>query len=206
MNRGFTLIEVVVTLALLALVLSLVQGTYSGAVRSRDRSSQATAEVHQAALVLDRMATEISGALVSASRATATGFVVEPDADGNATLTFTTRLAPIPGLRPGGPVELRYNLEADDDGVLRLVRREEADPDEDPEEGGLAYPVLENVLRFQVLCYDGTEWAESWDSRIREEEPFLPEAVSLEIAWGPDENHERVLRTATPLYSRRRLP
>jgi len=197
---------VVVTLALLALVLSLVQGTYSGAVRSRDRSSRATAEVHRAALALDRMATELSGTLVSASRAAATGFVVEPDADGNTTLTFTTRLAPIPGLRPGGPVELRYSLEADDDGVRRLVRREEADPDEDIEEGGMAYPVLDRVLRFQVRCYDGTEWTDSWDSRVREEEPFLPEAVSLEIAWGPDEDRERVLRTATPLYSRRRLP
>lgn len=206
MNRGFTLLEVVVSLALLALVLTLVQGTYSGAVRSRDRASRETAEMHQAGLVLDRLANELAGALTSQGRATLTPFLVEPDVEESAVLTFTTRLQPIPGLRPGGPAELQYALEADEDGVPRLVRREEPDPDEDPEDGGVAYPVLEEVLRFRVLCYDGEEWVESWDSRAREDEPFLPLAVSVELAWGPDEDHERVLRTATPVYGEGRLP
>ncbi|MBE0617413.1 MAG: hypothetical protein IH608_05750, partial [Proteobacteria bacterium] len=50
---------------------------------------------------------------------------------------------------------------------------------------------------------DGTEWQENWDSREREEEPRLPLAVSIEIAWG-EEGAERVLRTATPIYRARK--
>ncbi len=199
MRRGFTLIEVVLAVALMALVLALIQGVYTGTVRSRNRSSEQTRDVHQVALILDRIATEISAAYAAPAREDTTGLRVEADADGNASLVFTSLLPPIPGVRPDGGTEVGYALEPDGEGALRLVRWEDPFPGQgvdapDP------YPVMDRVLRFRVLCFDGDNWVEEWDSRERGEGPVLPRAVSVELAWGPDEEHERVLRTSAPVY------
>ncbi|MDW7709271.1 MAG: type II secretion system protein GspJ [Deferrisomatales bacterium] len=208
MRRGFTLLEVLLALALLALVLSLVQGAYSGAARSRNLSNAQTREVHAAAMVLDRLATELAAAFHTTTtpfRAQATGFHVDRGPDGLSTLSFVTRLSPLPGSLPGGEAEVGYLVERDREGQLRLRRRESRDLDGDPEEGGVSYEILPGVSRFEVLCYDGTDWVDGWDTGRRDAEPLLPLAVSVEIAWGEGEE-ERVLRTSTPVYRARRGP
>ncbi len=206
MKRGFTLIEVVLALGLLALLMSLVQGAYSGAARSRERSRAASRELHLAGLALDRMANEIAATFVSEQRAEATGFVLDTDSDGVSTLSFTTRLAPIPGTALGVEAELRYVVEQRDDGSLRLVREEARDLDGDLTGGGVPYTVFPEVRRFTATCYDGQEWLENWNSAERPQgEPLLPRAVAIEVAWPDPENPEdpdleKVARTSTPLY------
>lgn len=209
MRRGFTLLEVLLALALMALVLSLIQGTYSGASRSRALSGAESREVHAATVALDRLVNELASTFTSSAtpfRARATRFVAASGFDGWSTLTFVTRLAPLPGSLPGGEAEVGYLVERDTDGVSRLRRRESRDLDGDPEEGGVPYEVLPHVSRFEVRCYDGTEWLEDWDSADREEEPRLPLAVSVKVAWraGGEGEEERVLRTSTPLYRARK--
>lgn len=205
MRRGFTLLEVLLALTLMALVLSLIQGAYSGASRSRALSGTESREVHAATVALDRLTNELASAFTSTAspfRARATRFVAASGFDGWSTLTFVTRLAPLPGSLPGGEAEVGYLVERDGDGVPKLRRRESRDVDGDPEEGGIPYEVLPHVSRFEVRCYDGTEWLEAWDTEGREEEPRLPLAVSVEVAWraGGGGDEERVLRTSTPLY------
>ncbi len=199
MRRGFTLIEILLALALLAVVITLIQGTYSGTVKSRERSGAESRQLHTAALVLDRLANEISGAYVDPARPDATGLVLAVDGDGHSVLAFTARLQPIPTIRPGGGSEVSYFVEAEDDRV-RLVRRESPDLDGNLEEGGAPYPVVDDLVRFQVQCFDGEQWVEEWDSREREDGPVLPRAVSVELAWGPDEEHQRVVRTEAAVY------
>ncbi len=212
MKRGFTLLEVLLALGLLALVLTLVQGSYSGASRSRHLSGTRTREIHAAAFVLDRIAGELSSAFLSTvtpERALASRFVAGVDSDGWSSVAFATRLPALPGVLPGGEAELGYFVEKDEDGVPWLRRRESRDLDGDPE-GGVPYAVLGRVMRFEVSCYDGAEWLESWDSREREEEPRLPLAVSVRIGWGDEEageeTGETVLTTSTPLYLARPAP
>lgn len=209
MRRGFTLLEVLLALTLMALVLGLIQGTYSGASRSRALSGAESREVHAATVALDRLANELACAFTSTAtplRARATRFVVASGLDGWSALTFVTRLAALPGSLPGGEAEVGYLVERDADGVPRLRRRESRDLDGDPEEGGVPYEVLPQVSRFEVRCYDGTEWLDAWDTEGREDPPRLPLAVSVEVAWraGAGQDEERVLRTSTPLYRARK--
>jgi general secretion pathway protein J len=210
-KRGFTLIEVILALALLALLLSLVQGVYTGATRSRNRARLETGEAHLSAVVLQRMASEISMAFFEKSRKNSadeytTGFVVDADAGGNSSFSFTTRVPWIHGFSPGGDAEVGYLLEANEEGVLSLTRRESAALDGDLFDGGVPYVMLESVKRFEVLCYDGEEWVSTWDTAERTDPPYLPVAVSLEVAWGTtaetetEEGTERAYRTSTPVY------
>ncbi len=199
MRRGFTLIEILLALALLAVVITLIQGTYSGTVKSRERSGAESRQLHTAALVLDRLANEISGAYVDPAQPEATGLVITVDGDGNAGLAFTARLQPIPTIRPGGGTEVAYFVETEGERT-RLVRRESPDVDGDLAEGGGPYPVLDDLLRFRVQCYDGEQWLDEWDSREREDGSALPRAVSVELAWGRDEEHQRMVRTEAAVY------
>ncbi len=201
--HGFTLIEVVLALALLALLLSVIQGAYTGAVRSKRRVSADTAEAHLASVVLQRMAQELSMAFLSPARREATGLVLVAGGDGLSTLSFTTQVPAISGFSPGGESEVGYFLEEDEEGRLDLMRRETTDLDGDLQEGGVPFAMIQGIQRFLVLCYDGTEWLEGWNSADRSAPPLLPLAVSVEVAWAdPDDEEapERVYRTSAPVY------
>ncbi|GAB4277177.1 MAG: hypothetical protein Kow0092_32980 [Deferrisomatales bacterium] len=209
MRRGFTLIEVLVTLTLLALVITLVQGAYSGAARSRRLAASATERAHLSAVVLQRLADELSMARFSPDRKDVTGLTVDADADGNAVLWVTTRVPAIHGFSQGGAAQVSYALEEGEAGWV-LVRRQSAKLDADLDTEADPYPLLRGVSGFRVLCYDGEQWLESWDSAERAEEPFLPLAVSVEVAWPTeaaaeegDGPAERVYRTAAPVYGAR---
>lgn len=200
---GFTLLEVVIGLALLALLLSVVQGAYTGALRSKRRVSAETAEAHLASMVLQRMAQELSMAFLSQDLKESTGLVLDADGDGHSTLSFTTFVPAISGFSAGGESEVGYFLEEDEEGALHLMRRETTDIDGDLEEGGVPYTMLRDLRRFIVLCYDGQDWLERWDASSRVEPPLLPLAVSVEVAWAEGEDEEaplRVYRTSAPVY------
>jgi len=202
-RRGFTLIEVMVALTLLALVITLVQGAYSGALRSKERMGRDTERVHLAAVVLDRLVRELSMAFESIDRRQATGLVVSTDLDGLSTLSFTTRVPPIGGRTAGGDAEVGYALEEADDGT-DLVRREATRLDGDLLEGGIPLALVTGLTAFRVQCYDGEEWQEDWDSRERPDLPHLPLAVAVELVWTDgegDDATEAVFRTSTPVYA-----
>jgi len=202
-RRGFTLIEVLVALTLLALVITLIQGAYSGALRSKERVGRATERVHLAAVVLDRLVRELSMAFESDARRQATGLVVSTDLDGISTLSFTTRVPPIGGRTAGGDAEVGYALEEVDEGT-DLVRRETTRLDGDLLEGGVPLALVTGLTALRVRCYDGEEWKEDWDSRDRPDLPHLPLAVAVELAWTDgegDEAVEVVYRTSTPVYA-----
>jgi general secretion pathway protein J len=205
-RRGFTLIEVLVALTLLALVITLVQGTYSGALRSKERIGKDTERVHLASVVLYRMVRELSMAYESAGRRQATGLVVTTDPDGTSSLSFTTRIPPIGGRSAGGDAEVGYSLGEVDQGV-ELLRRETTRVDGDLLEGGEPRTLVAGLSAFRVRCYDGEEWREDWDSRDRADLPHLPLAVSLELVWTDGEGEtatETVYRTSTPVYAAQR--
>jgi len=202
-RRGFTLLEVMVALALLALVLTLVQGAYSGAVRSKERIGRDTERVHVAAAVLDRLVRELSMAFESATQRQATGLVVSTDLDGISSLSFTTRVPPIGGPTTGGDAEVGYALEEVDQG-MELSRRETTRVDGDLLEGGVPRSLVRGITAFRVQCYDGEEWKDDWDSRERSDPPHLPLAVSAELVWTDGEGEdakEVVYRTSTPVYA-----
>jgi prepilin-type N-terminal cleavage/methylation domain-containing protein len=197
-KRGFTLLEVVLGLALLALVIGLVQGVYSGVSRSRERVSEQTAGAHAAALFLHRLADEL---------ASARGLTLDRDAAGDAELEFSTVLPLLlqegeEGQRGGeGFVTLGYSVEDVDDS-RSLVRTDSRSAGEggDP----ASDEVLRHVTRFRVqVSSDGEKWHDGWEAASTAADEGAPRVVTVEVAWrdGADgKGPERSLRTMAPLY------
>ncbi|MDF1553694.1 MAG: type II secretion system protein GspJ [Deferrisomatales bacterium] len=200
--NGFTLLEVLLALGMLALVISLIQGVYSGTTRSRQASRETAEETHAAAFVLHRLADELAMAYLDPARTAATGLLVNTDSDEVSSVAFTTRVPPVSGFSSGGDAEVAYFVESDGDGGQVLQRRESADLDGDLASGGETYLLIEGLARFTVECYDGERWLTGWDSAERADPPRLPLSARITLAWrSPDGETERVYRTATPIYS-----
>ena len=201
-KSGFTLIEVVVGLAILVVLVGLVQGIYATTVRNREATTARTAMVHSASTVLGRIADELASAYVDPDRAVLTAFTLKTDGSGNSTLIFTTLLPPVHGLRVGGETLIRYEVRRDkensDPNAMILSRTELSDPEKDLERDGLTYDMLKGITRFTVEVSTDDKWTDRFEAdpgSVRK----LPPAVRLEAAWG--EKGEEVVRTATSVYS-----
>jgi type II secretion system protein J len=203
--RGFTLIEILVAVAVLALLVGLIQGIYLGVARSRVSAETQTAAVHAASSTLQRLADELAMAFFSKSRPEQTVFKGLSDAQHLSSLEFASRVPTIAGIRTGGDVRLSYELVRDsgaqDDRVYVLRRTELADFRGNPDRDGIVYDMLSGVRSFTVEYFDGDKWVEDWDSdtNVANNAQPLPKAVRIEVAWGK-EGALDVLRTASPIY------
>jgi len=201
-KNGFTLIEVLVALALFALLVGLIQGVYSGVLKGQKHIDSATKRSHMAAFVLDRIVLELGAAFVSADRMEETPFTLKADGQDNSELSFTTRLPGMEIVEPKGETTVKYLVDKGDEDVLILRRGEtQQDGDQDIE----FYELMSDIAWFKVKCFDPdlVDGTEAWDSmdRINAPPPYVPQWVSVEIAWG-EKGKETVMRTTTPLYNR----
>src|SRR5277367_3086761 len=64
-SRGLTLLEVLVSIAIIALIASLIYGAIDGMQKSRDGLSRINDRYHQARGALARMSRELSSAFIS---------------------------------------------------------------------------------------------------------------------------------------------
>ncbi len=218
-QRGFTLVEVLVTLALLALVLSLVQGVYSGVTRSSRIAQNQIAQAHAGAMLLQRLSDELGSALPDSIALSSEG------ADASK-LEFTTELPDYGQEQQEDSKEkasaghtcaaLSYELKAGDDGVQELVRRSGAPASGDVEaELGEGDAILKGLSRFRVqVSTDGKEWDDTIDASAGKSASSsakssstgdsggssLPKIVMVEIGWrdNPSDPNspEQLLRTA----------
>lgn len=200
-EAGFTLIEILVGLSILALLVSMIQGIYASAARNREAADAKTATVHAASSVMARMADELGAAFVSKARADRTYFHVTVADKGRSTLEFATLMPPVHGLRAGGETRVRYEASAaakEEGGGVVLKRTEVDDLGKELDREGATYEMLKGVTRFTVEAFDGKEWLEEWRD-ADSADPKLPLAIKIEVAWNEGEA-ERTFETSATIY------
>jgi general secretion pathway protein J len=207
--RGFTLLEVLVALALLAIISAALYGTYFSLMRGRDAAQTRMTERRELSTTLDRLRRELAAVCYRAQstgssqpaagdqQSTQLHFVVEDrDYFGKpaSTLDFTA-LAPPPGgnLPASDQVRIRYRV-VEKDGKLSLMRMEKdryvtADP--------LPYPQLEDLEGFLVECSgDGAQWVKTWDTAINH---GLPQYVRVTVRLKEGEKTVALSAIITPM-------
>lgn len=174
--RGMTLLEVLISVSILALVATLIYGAFDGMARSRAGLSQLNDRYHQGRAAIGRMSRELQSSFLSLhqpmvlTNSVRTTVFIGTNSGTSDRVDFTSfshkRLTQ--NAHESDQNELSYFLARDPDrgDKYDLVRREAREIDLDPTKGGTVNVIAEDVESFDVSYLDGLthEWTESWDS------------------------------------------
>jgi len=169
--RGFTLMEVLVAVGLLAMLSALM---YQGLVlsfRARERIARVEELNHGARMALRRIVADLSMAFVSnhmnrEEPATTTLFLGQSD---GLTFTYLGHERRRRGSRESDQGVVEYRL-GRDEGGLTIQRREKPLLDTDPEKGGTVETLVTGVQEFRVRYWDSKaeDWKDDWKVRMED--------------------------------------
>jgi prepilin-type N-terminal cleavage/methylation domain-containing protein len=161
--RAFTLIELMISAAIMSLVLGAAYACLRAGLRGRRTVELRSLAVQRARVALQRMAADLRGACpLSSDREfggqprTLNG--VKADLLDFATHHYTPR-----NLHEGDFCEVSYFLDPDPGtGAFSLWRRRDASPDLEPMGGGLRELIADGLRGLRFEYYDGLDWYDEW--------------------------------------------
>lgn len=175
-QSGVTLIEMMVAMAILAIVATLMYTGFSQTSKNKARVEAELDRNHEVRMGVERMARELSMAFMSAQlnpdeslRVVKTGFIGK-EARGGSRVDFTSfshkRL--YRDAHESDQNELSYFMadDPDDSRIKVLARREQARIDDDFEKGGRTQIMIRDITGFELSYLDPVtgEWLSTWDS------------------------------------------
>jgi type II secretion system protein J len=204
-QAGFTLVELLVTLAIMALVMTALLATLQGTVRAHDQSAIDIASVRDGPRILDMIERDLRSIQLYNIRehAVLKGTSERPGGLQGDRIDFlcgndSSRRVPDSASDGKGPVdvasdlnEVGYRLRSStlSDDFLELWRREDLFVDEEPFEGGTYEKIHDRVTRFEIVYLDHlgekSEEKTEWDMS---EQKRLPGAIqiNLELQASPE--------------------
>lgn len=206
---GFTLLEVIVAMAVVAMIAAALFASLTVAFRARQSAERGLAHIRQARVTMDLLGKDLQGALPPTG-ILAGAFIAQPDATGQEmdSLEFFSVAPPGPAIEGAGDVQRV---------LLSVMTPEElAEPITEPdtldarEQGPSLKPLTDinspqyllvrsvtrrllapvtpqpsrqviarHVRAFVVRFYDGTQWLDTWDSTTLDN--TLPLAVEITL-------------------------
>lgn len=212
-SPGVTLIEVLIAMAIFALLGVVVYGSFAGTLRAQQDIEGLQAKNHELRLALLRISRELQAAFLVQNTnqvnleplRAQTIFLVKPDGAG-ARLDFTAfaHQRTQADINESDQCELSYFMRPSQDkpGTNELVRRESKRIDSEPTKGGVLSPVVRDVTSFQVELYDfeKQDWLREWDTQNTTGQPDrLPPFVRVTIGVDDGNGGERKLSTVARL-------
>jgi general secretion pathway protein J len=182
---GFTLIEVLLTLAILSVILVLLLSAFTGAVRTRDGLITRGRDFRQVRIAMDRIATDLQGAFSAAKRPDSAMTCKEDKLSGNpaATLVFTAFQLPATGSGspPASIVKITYFPKVGADGASIELHRRQADLPFIENRIPVKEALLADGLKgFRLEFYDGSAWQKEWPASGRSR-TSIPKRVAVAI-------------------------
>ncbi len=173
-NFGFTLIEVMIAIALSALLLVTVYSTYFSLARTIDSTTQSQELLENGRVLLEMLKRDLRG--VTGGQFALIGTSQQIDGKPVTDIEFVTSSRS--STNPLMWSKVAYSLIQDDQGQKILIRKEAKNPNDDVNLLGKAFEVSRMVSAFQLTFFDGTEWQEKWDSRATGK---LPKQVRIVV-------------------------
>ena len=157
-NRGFTLLEILLAIALASLILSSIYGIFNASSEAKERVEKRANGLHLARVLNDRIDRELLGLSLSED-ATREILAGGTNGQGEPYLRFLTSSS---GSPQAGMRWISYRLAPDQDKRMTLWRAEKGVNEQaDANEERLAQGI--ETLSFSF--YNGTRWQQEWASR-----------------------------------------
>jgi general secretion pathway protein J len=186
-ERGFTLIEVLVAISILAILLTSVYGIFSSVSLARERLDADSAEYHRARVLFDRLGRELRGAYFQASDPNLVFTGLKTD-DGSFELELTTSAVSPLSETGSGIAKVHYLLAEDKEEAANgrvLLRSEHPVHDSTDEETAGMMRLVPGIEAMSLRFYANGQWQTTWQARTS----GLPELVeiALQLRTGGEE-------------------
>jgi prepilin-type N-terminal cleavage/methylation domain-containing protein len=203
-NRGFTLVEVLIAAAILALIVSMLYVAFASSVKTMEIGTQGGEIYRKAGVVLNRMAQEISCARLPSEEEEAStqyAFIGEDKTEDGVpqdTLTFISTALPLQG-PSRGIKQIGYYIAPDAvTDKLSLFMKENTTPSlgNSAENAGKGMLLAEGIEGLDFTYYDsqGREW-KRWDTTTPVFDNKLPQLVRISIFFKDDKGEPLSLTT-----------
>ena len=217
-RAGFTLIEVLIAVALLLTVATSLWGGMSLSIRTAQRVGDVNDRYHEGRQVMNRMARELRMAYL---RADVPEFYREEDpksftqfvgTEDEIYFPTTAHLRIRAGSYEADTAEVHYFLKPDSTSFYKgqtLFRRESTRVDNKPDQGGTVWPVIQGVKTFKLEYWEDSKeigddaWQRDWDST---EESLLPRRVRVTLELEAPDGVGKPIRFQTQAAPRIRRP
>lgn len=214
-KSGFTLIEVLIALAMVAIISTLIYGSFARTFEVREVVTQSQQRYHGIRVALERMSREISMAFIYDCRQqdTSTGerrqqTLFKSEREGKFDkLTFTSfsHLRLYKDAHESDQNVLSYFGEDDPkhSSQSNLMRREKPRIDGQPEEGGETQILCPDIkeLRFTFWDVDKNDWVNDWNCSQVERQNKLPRLVRITLTINDGPNSQMKLSTITRIFT-----
>ena len=191
---GFTLLEVLVSMVILAIVLTIAYRVFTSSYSALDQINPERDLFHTARVILDRMTDEIQSAYYRPDLEY-TGFVGESDEREDAprdSLAFSAManfywIKRVEGIKESDFLKISYTtVESEEDETETVLMRRQ-----DPSLGSFeddfeqiefsergVHQLADSVWGLDLMYFDGVEWVDEWNADERE---GLPRAVEVKL-------------------------
>ncbi|MBX3233669.1 MAG: prepilin-type N-terminal cleavage/methylation domain-containing protein [Labilithrix sp.] len=200
-RRGMTLLEIMVSMAVMAMISLLIYGAFDSISRGRRGEALRADRARQGRDAIERIVRELQGAYISmhtpsmpALVTRTTGFYAQSSSQyDRVDFTAFAHRRVNAEARESDQAEIGYFVvrDPDVDGKMDLVRREEAPIDIDFKRGGVVNVLAEDVETFDLKYLDPLtgQWVETWDSTLMSAQlNRLPLEVRIELELKPVKN------------------
>ncbi len=195
-RSGLTLVDLMVALAILAIIMTAVYAVFISQEKATRTASEAGDVFGQGLFILDRLSRDLSGAWLPDKAAGSAG--IQYRFTGNKdSLGFNTT-AVLSMDENSGPdlVEVSYRLsELEDVKTYRLIRRQDDTPDDDPASGGREVIISDDVVKLEFV-FVGNNEEENWDTQNRS---GLPRSVRITLVLADEQGGEETFLTLVSL-------
>lgn len=208
------MIEVLVAVALLAIISFLVWQAMGSSIASKERFEKRETVFRGATLALDRISRDLQTAVLYSNveflgvsgvgeQMTKSVFIGANNGDQDK-LTFNalSHVRYLKDAKESDLAEVSYFLERDDEeegGLFILQKRESSPPDAEPEQGGTVTTLLRGVKELNFRYYDKrkVEYGDEWDTTKLDYVNKLPRAVEITLVLQDPIDEEETVRFST---------
>lgn len=195
-NNGFTLMEVLIAIAILAIVLSTVYESFVQTRKAIGKTEASIEELRGVRAAFSRIMQDISMAFLVKDN-DSTFFTGKDDySEGypSDSIDFTSYGNRIRNkdAKESDQAEIGYYLKRGNEGGAVLMKRIKKRIDASPGYGGDSFEITEDIVGINFRYLDNDSWVDSWDSSVNK---TIPQAVEITIIVKDSSGNEKTFKS-----------